>query len=96
MPPVRHDVDPFDSSHPSREVLVQTFITALDHDQEPEARQWSRARLPQKLRQVTLAEAVGFDGVVQRLALPELGRRPFGPAPRADRFHGVLASPTAT
>jgi hypothetical protein len=36
MPPVHHDVDPFDSSHRTREVLVQTLIAALDHDQQPE------------------------------------------------------------
>jgi len=36
MPSVHHDVDPFDSSHRPGEVLVQTVLAALDHDQEPE------------------------------------------------------------
>jgi hypothetical protein len=47
MPPVHHDVDPFDSSHRPGDVLVQTLIAALGHDQEPETGRWSRARRPQ-------------------------------------------------
>src|SRR5574342_174789 len=45
-PPVHHDVDPFDSGHRPREVLVETFIAAPDHDQEPETGPWPRARRP--------------------------------------------------
>jgi hypothetical protein len=36
MPPVHHDVDPFDSNHRPGDVLVQTFLPVLDHDQKPE------------------------------------------------------------
>ena len=36
VPPVHHDVDPFDSSHRPGDVLVQAFLAAVDHDQELE------------------------------------------------------------
>jgi hypothetical protein len=93
--PVHNDVDALDVMHGTREVVVQAPIAVLDHDQHPQAGQWQTGqresvRRPQKLRQVSLAETVCFAEIVQRLALAEIGGRPFGPAPGADPFHGGL------
>jgi len=95
MAPVHHHADPFNANHRPCEVREQAVIAGRDHDQEPETGRWSSARRPQKLRQVSLAEAVRFGGILQRLALSEIRRRPLGPAPRADRSHCGRVAPTA-
>jgi hypothetical protein len=74
MPPVHDDVNPSQSGHRSDEVIVQTLIAELDHDQEPEIGHWSRAHLRQEVRQVCLAESVRFSWIVQRLTLAEIRR----------------------
>jgi len=92
VPPLDDHVNAPDWSHGPRQALVEAPIPVVDDNEHLETRRRPGARRRQKLRKVSLAEAVRLVGIVQRLSLPEVGRRPFGPAPRADRSHGGSAS----